>query len=198
MGLPHSVRVKLSSEAAGSISLTPVVVQELPIRELVENILAVAGKDEPRVRDLLLRGSLVSGGSRFRWQGWEAEPDAVRELLATFPDPDPARAFVAGQCVRVLLRGGRQVIDLPREAAARKSLFQRASFWDALMAVAADGAAYYAGYSYRERCDRYVKELGQDNVAQIRAAGEHVTYTTLRGQIRNVAFSQMELLVTRP
>ena len=50
MALPPTVRVKLSSEAAGSISLTPVVVQEFAIRELVENILAVTGKDEARVR----------------------------------------------------------------------------------------------------------------------------------------------------
>ncbi len=32
MALPQTVRVKLSSEAAEAISLTPVVVQEIPIR----------------------------------------------------------------------------------------------------------------------------------------------------------------------
>jgi len=51
MALPPTVRVKLSSEAAGSISLTPVVVQEFAVRDLVENILAVTGKDESRVGD---------------------------------------------------------------------------------------------------------------------------------------------------
>src|SRR5437016_7836197 len=135
MPLPPTVRVKLSSEAAEAISLTPVVVQELAVRDLVEHILGVTGKDEARIGDLLLRGSLVSGASRFRWQGWEADRDAVRALLGTFPDPDPARPFVAANCVRAVLRGGRQAIELHREAAARKGMFQRASFWDLAMRI---------------------------------------------------------------
>src|SRR5882724_2952481 len=133
MPLPPTVRVKLSSEAAEAISLTPVVVQELAVCDLLEHILGVTGKDEARIGELLLRGSLVSGASRFRWQGWEADRDAVRALLTTFPDPDPARPFSADRCVRAVLRGGRQSIELPREAAERKGMFQRASFWDVAM-----------------------------------------------------------------
>jgi len=72
MPLPEKIRVKLSSEAAESIALTPVVVQEMALRELIEHVLGVTGKDEARIRDLLLRGTLVSGASRFRWPGWEA------------------------------------------------------------------------------------------------------------------------------
>ena len=60
----------------GSISITPVVVREMPLRELVEYMLGVTGKDEARIRELLLRGTLVSGASRFRWAGWEADPQA--------------------------------------------------------------------------------------------------------------------------
>ena len=89
MALPATVRVKLSSEAAESISITPVVVQEMPVRELVEYMLGVTGKDEARIRELLLRGSLVSGASRFRWAGWEADLQNLRELLATFPGSRP-------------------------------------------------------------------------------------------------------------
>ena len=94
MALPPTVRVKLSSEAAESISITPVVVQEMPVGELVEYMLGVTGKDEARIRELLLRGSLVSGASRFRWTGWDAGLENLRELLATFPDPDPSRPFM--------------------------------------------------------------------------------------------------------
>src|SRR5215470_17639476 len=117
MALPPTVRVKLSSEAAESITLTPVVVQQLPVRELIEHMLGVTGKDEPRIRELILRGTLVSGASRFRWAGWDAEPEAIREILGTFPDPEPGRAFSAERCVRAILRGGRQAIEIPREAA---------------------------------------------------------------------------------
>ena len=78
MSLPPTVRVKLSSEAAESISITPVVVQEMPVRELVEYMMGVTGKDEARIAELLLRGSLVSGASRFRWVGWEAAREDLR------------------------------------------------------------------------------------------------------------------------
>ena len=197
MALPQTVKVKLSSEAAESISLTPVVVQEFAIRDLVEQLLGVAGKDEARIGELLLRGSVVSGASRFRWQGWEADRDAVRELLATFPDPDPSRLFAAADCVRAILRGGRLPIELPREAASQKGMFQHETFWDVLMKVAAAGKPDYAGYSYRARCDRYMRQLSLTEADQIRAAGESVKYSTVREQIRTAAFSQVELFVVR-
>lgn len=197
MALPQTIRVKLSSEAAESISLTPVVVQELAIRELVEHMLGVAGKDEPRIRELLLRGTLVTGSSRFRWAGWEADLDALRELLATFPDPDPSLPFAVERCRRVVLRGGRQPIEISREAGERKSLFQRTTFWDQLMGVISSGDASYAGYSYRDRSDRYTRELAHAEAAAIRAIGESVKYSTLRDQIRVIGFASAEMFVSR-
>jgi hypothetical protein len=43
MPLPQTVRVKLSSEAAGAITITPVLLQELPVGELIEHVLGLAG-----------------------------------------------------------------------------------------------------------------------------------------------------------
>ena len=197
MALPATIRVKLSSEAAESIALTPVVVQELPVRDLVEHMLSVTGKDEARIRELLLRGSLVSGASRFRWTGWQADPDSVRDLLATFPDPDPSRPFRVAACVKAVLRGGRSPIEIPRQAVSAKTLFQRQTFWDALMEVACAGAMQYAGYSYRERTDRYTREITTAEMQRIRDAAELVKFSTLRDQIRTVAFLSAELHVTR-
>src|SRR4051794_8657599 len=148
MALPPTIRVKLSSEAAGSISLTPVVAQDLPPRDLIEHMLGVTGKDEARIRELLVRGTLVSGASRFRWAGWEPDLADVRQLLDTFPDPDPTCAFLPARCTRVVLRGGRQPVEITREAGSRKGLFQRRAFWDLLMEVIADAAPEYSGYSY--------------------------------------------------
>ena len=197
MPLPQTVRVKLSSEAAEAISLTPVVVQELAIRDLVEHLLGVTGKDEPRICDILLRGTLVSGASRFRWTGWETDVESLRELLATFPDPDPARPFAASHCLRAVLRGGRQPVEIAREAGERKGLFQRETFWDRLLSVLAAGSPAYAGYSYRHRADRYTRELAHGEAEAIRAAAEFVKYSTLREQIRTVGFTAVELFVGR-
>ncbi|MEO8371785.1 MAG: hypothetical protein ABI806_21540 [Candidatus Solibacter sp.] len=197
MSLPPTVRVKLSSEAAESISITPVVIQEMPVRELVEYMMGVTGKDEARIAELLLRGSLVSGASRFRWVGWEAARDDLRVLLATFPDPDPARAFHAPLCVRATLRGGRQAIEITRQAGERKGLFQRETFWDALMRVASAAVPAYSGYSYRERCDRYVREFTRPELEQIRSAGNLIRYTSLTEQVRTQQFTHAELMVKR-
>ena len=198
MALPHTVRVKLSSEAAEAISLTPVVVQELAIRDLIEHMLGITGKDEPRIREILLRGTLVSGASRFRWTGWEAELEAIRELLATFPDPDPSLPFTCDRCLRAVLRGGRHPIEISRDAGARKSLFQKETFWDKLMDVVRGAAPAYVGYSYKDRADRYTRELARAEAEAIRDAAETVKFSTLRDQIRAAGFTTAELIVIRP
>ena len=197
MALPQTVRVKLSSEVAEAISITPVVLQELPVRELVEHLLGIAGKDESRIREMLLRGTLVSGATRFRWAGWEADRESLRELLATFPDAEPARPFAAAACIRATLRGGRHAIEIPREAAARKSLFQRKTFWDLLMEVVGASGPAYSGYSYRDRADRYVREFTPAEIERVRAAASQVRYSALREQIWSVGFTRAELYVTR-
>jgi hypothetical protein len=197
MALPQTVRVKLSSEAAGAIAITPVVVQELPIRELVEHLLAVAGKDEARIAEILRRGTVTSGASRFRWVGWQVEAEALRALLATFPDDDPALTFAAERCTRAILRGGLRSIEIPREAAARKGLLQRRTFWDELMAAIAAGPTEYRGYSFRDRADRFRREFTPGEVAQLRAARSAVKFSTLRDQIAAVVFTAAELYVER-
>ena len=201
MPLPETIRVKLSSEAAEYVSLTPVVVQEMPLRDLVEHMLGVTGKDEARVRDLLLRGTLVSGASRFRWTGWEADVESVRALLAAFPDPDPARPFDPANCTRAVLRGPRQPITIPRDAAERRgivaSLLRRKSFWDHLMSIAASGNTQYAAYSYRDRADIHHLPLTAPDLKRIREAARLVRYTALQAQIRNSPIESAELCVVR-
>jgi len=187
MALPHTVRVKLSSEAAGAISITPVVVQEMPVRELVEHLLGLVGKDAVRIREILRRGSLVSGASRFRWEGWETEPEGLVQMLATFPDADASRLFAANRCIRVLLRGRSRPLEIPRESG---------KFWNALMDVASAGVAY-AGYSYRERADRYAKELSLPEREFLRAASGKLRYRALQEQLLTVVFEQAEFLVER-
>jgi hypothetical protein len=197
MPLPATIRVKLSSEAAEAIALTPVIVQEMALRELIEHVLGVTGKDEVRIRDLLLRGTLVSGASRFRWTGWEAEADGLHDLLASFPDPEPMRAFAPDACMRAILRGGRQIIDIPRDAGLRKGFFQRRSFWDDLLAVIGAAAPVYAGYSYRDHADRYQRDFTHAETERLRGVSGNLRYSTLRDQMRTVTFTHAELLVKR-
>jgi hypothetical protein len=197
MALPQTVRVKISSEAAEAITLTAVVVQDLPLGELIEHMLGVAGKDEPRIREILLRGTLVAGASRFRWAGWEAGAEDLRTLLAAFPDPDPWLPFDPARCFRAALRGGRRAIEIPREAAAGKGLFRRGTFWDTLMEIAGDGGAVYSTYSYRSRADVYLRDFSAAEVGRLRAAAGALRYSTLRDQIQGVGFGMAELHASR-
>ena len=198
MALPDSVRVKLSSEAAESISITPVVVRDIPVRELVEHMLGVTGKDAPRVHELLLRGTLVSGASRFRWPGWDADRADIEALLATFPDRDPGRPFAPELCIRATLRGPGRRIEIPREVGVRKPMFRKGTFWETLMGVASSSGARYVDYSYRERADFYSAAISLESLERLRANAGLVRYSTVQQQIRQVNLESMELLVARP
>jgi hypothetical protein len=197
MSLPATVRVKLSSEAAGAISITPVVVRDMPSRELIENMLGLTGKDVDRVRELLLRGALVNGASRFRWQGWEADPGGIRQILDTFPDPNPSRPFQANECTRALLRGPHAQIEIPREAAAKKRFLRRTSYWDVLLNVVGAADPAYQDYSYRDRADTYRIALTAESAATLRTETAKLTYSTLAQQIRFAQFDTIDLFLPR-
>jgi len=201
VALPDTIRVKLSSEAAGYISVTPVVIQEMPVRDLVEHMLGLTGKDEARVRDLLLRGTLVSGASRFRWTGLEADTESIRALFSSFPDPDPARPFSPIRCVRAVLRGPRQPIVVPREIALRRGILDgilgRPSFWDVLMEIAAAGNPRYSHYSYSDRADIYQLVLDAPSARRVRERARLVRYSVLEAQIRSAPGESADLYVTR-
>ena len=197
MALPQTIRVKLMSEAAGFISLSPVVAQELPLRELIEQLLAVTGKDAERIREILQRGTMVIGASRYRWAGWDADMDELRQLLAGFPGSDPARPFLAERCICMVLAGEGQEVSILREAAARRRMLRRRTLWDDLMAVAGERAAAYAGYSYRYRADRYIRELSSGEAARIRDAARRARFDALSGRVRPPAFTRAELFAER-
>ena len=122
MSLPATIRVKISSEAAGYVAMTPVVVQEIAFTDLLGYISAAAGAETPAVASMLERGVVVSGASRFRWEGFAAPHDELAALLATLPKDDPARAFDAGRCQRITFVSQVRRYDLSREMGDRKSV----------------------------------------------------------------------------
>ena len=195
MAFPQSVLVKLSSEAAGAVSITPVVAREMDLRELVEYALGIAGKDQVRILEILRRGTLVAGATRFRWTGWEVAAADLRELLATFPDADPSRPFLPERCKRATLRCGPRSIEIPKEAAAASGFFRRSSFWDAMMEIAS--GASYAGYSYRERADRFIRELNSADSSALQAAAASLPRGGVKDQILSLRLTTLELLVER-
>jgi len=105
MSLPDTIRVRIFSESVESVGITPVVSQLMVTRDLAATIVAVTGKNPERVREILIRGSFVSGGSRFRWENLVPDPADVEAVLATFPDADPGRPFDPALCSAAVLQG---------------------------------------------------------------------------------------------
>ncbi len=197
MALPERISVKISSEAAGSISITPVVRQELAAAQLVENILRVTGKDAGRVRDVLRQGTVINGASRFRWEPLQVAVEDLSGVLAGFPDPAPGRAFDAGRCVRARLVGGRAPMELDRAAISQRRWLRRRSFWDAVLEAAAKVTLTYRDYSYGDRADVYYGELTAEAVELLRESAGLLPYNSLAESVRGYRFTRLELWVER-
>lgn len=197
MPFPERIQTKISSEAAGSISIAPVVRQEMSAAELIETIVPVTGKDAGRVREVLRQGTVVSGASRFRWAPIEALPEEVARALEAFPDPRPDRPFDASRCVHARLTGGRAAIDLDREAASRRRWLSRRSFWQILMQTAAGLPFTYQNYSYSERADVYHCELPLEAARTLRNHARLLRYSSLEMAVRDYSYDKLELWAER-
>lgn len=165
----------------------------MPLRELIAVILSVCGMDPPRIVDILKRGSVVQSASRFRWQGIDAEPADVGEILATFPAADAARPFATGDCTLARLSG----IAVPREQASERRLLHRRSFWDELMQIASENVPRYLDYSYRDNGDRYHFDLSHEQVQRLQRAAALLKYSGPAQQIARLDLHSVELIAQR-
>ena len=195
MSLPRTVRVKISSEHVESIGITPVVARDLPLDELITHMLAVTGKDAARVREILARGSLVSGASRFRWAGFDSLETEVAACLEQFPASDPSIPFNAARCFLMTVHVGSKQLPIERPAGEKRRLFRRRSFWSAAMDVIS--APAYGGYSYRDRADVYRWRPDASGQTQLREAAKLLTFSSYETQIRNGTITMVELYVSR-
>ena len=195
MALPATVPVKLSSEAAEYVSLSPVVAREMPFLEFFEHVVAATGPDADRIGQILRRGSIVSGATRFRWQGFDADAGEIRTMLAQLPGPEPDRAFDPEQCAAAFLCGPGHRIELSREAGGQRRLFRRRSFWELLVETAQPPV--YVTYAARERADIYRSELDARGTALMREAAGLLRYHSLSSEIRAARITTVEWIVPR-
>ncbi len=179
MPLPETIPVRYTEEEADNFSIRPVKRQTFRLRELVDMILRVTGKDQARVQQILKSGTLVYHFFRYWWPGFEADAAELSALLSEFPGDDPRRAFRAEGCTLIILEPatpGRRAIEIERGAAERKPLFASKSFWDCLIALAANSAGAatagsagisYAGYSFDRRADLFQVTLTAEQRQQL-------------------------------
>ena len=195
MPVPDILRVKLSSEAAEFVALTSVVVRQLPFVELLEHVVSATGPEAARVRDILKRGSLVSGATRFRWQGWEHELAEIEGAIAALPQPEPTRPFAAERCQRITLLAHATRIELAREAAEQRRLFKQRSYWQSLMEAAV--APQYVAYLYKDHADHYRAHLTPQQRERLQAESALLKFDSVAKQIQRTSFDRLDLIVAR-
>jgi hypothetical protein len=188
--LPETIPVRFTEEEAEYVSIRPVRRQIFKLRELVDMILSVTGRDLPRVQQILRTGTIVFHFYRYWWQGFETEPAELAAVLAEFPTDDPSRTFSSAACTTVLLESlmkTRPSIDVNKKDAGHKSLFASRSFWDCLLALAeAPQEIKYGGYSFARRADLYRVELSAEQAANLKKNVAKFASRPLRGAIETL------------
>ena len=197
MALPEQIPTKISSESAGYVSMSPVARQNMPAAELIERILGLTGKDLVRVREILSRGTLVSGPSRYRWEPFDADEMELTDLLESFPDPLPDRPFDSALCDLIVLKGQRGSVRLSREVAAPRRWFKKVSYWDVLIELFEQAGPRYERYSYSERADVYSVDLSFETAAELQSRAKLLKYTSLIEQMRYAQPKGLEAFVER-
>ena len=174
MPLPETIPVRYTEEDAGYVTVRPVVRQTFRLGELLDMILSVAGKDVPRVRQLLHSGTVVYHFFRYSWEGIDASDEEVAAALARFPDADPSRPFSPEACTLAIIESGgvspRHLMELGRDAAGKRRMFRKQSFWERLLQIAANEKLWYHGYSYGRKADIYRLDLDSEVLARMEQA----------------------------
>jgi hypothetical protein len=188
--LPDTISVRYTEEEAGYVTVRPLVRQTFSLDELLDMILSVAGKDPGRVQQLLHSGTVVYHFYRYTWTGIDADEAELAAALAKFPDADPSRPFTPNLCTNTVFDGPgvnpRHLLDLVKDAASKRRIFRRQSFWQRLMDIASEENLMYEKYSYSRRADLYRVVIDSENVLKISEAANQLAPRKLRQALRVV------------
>jgi hypothetical protein len=189
--LPETIPVKYTEEEAEYVSIRPVVRQSFRAAELVDMILAVTGKDRPRIQQILRSGTVVFHSYRYWWDAFEADAAALDEILAQYPDSladnDPSRTLRAERCSEAILESSgspaRHSLRLRRDQAGKRKFLRARSFWDCLMSLAQNAAPAYREYSYALHGDLYSMSLAPLQIAQLARDASQYAPRNLRAEL---------------
>jgi hypothetical protein len=209
--LPETIAVKYTEEEAEFLSMRPLVRQTFRAPELVDMIVQVAGKDSARLQQILRAGTIVFHSFRYWWQGFDPDAQALAEILAKYPDADPARPFRAADCSEVILESSgsppRHSLRITPESAAKASplhkiaraLRNKLSFWKVLMNFAEEAHPRYREYSYTRRADLYSIALTPAQSAHLAQEAAHHAPPPLRAELLEPpAIFQIVFVCPRP
>lgn len=190
MLLPETIPVRFTEEEAEYVSIRPVRRQIFKLRELVDMVLSVTGRDLPRVQQILRTGTIVFHFYRYWWQGFETDAVELSALLAEFPSDDPTLAFRSAECTTIVLEStskARPLLDVNKADANHKSLFASQSLWEFLLSLAESPQEIkYGGYSFARRADLYRVKLSAEQTASVQRNATKFASRALRGPIETL------------
>ncbi len=216
MPLPETIAVKYTEEEAEYLSMRPLVRQTFRAPELVDMIVHVAGKDSTRVQQILRAGTIVFHSFRYWWPPFDPDPAALAEILAKYPDADPARPFRAADCAEVILESSgsppRHSLSITKESIAKatnplqkiaRALRNKPTFWQQLMNFAEEAQPQprprYREYSYTRRADLYSIALTPQQIAHLAQEASSHAPRALRTEILEPPpISQIVFVCPRP
>jgi len=187
MPLPETIAMRFTEEDAGYVTVRPVVKQTFRLAELADMVVSVTGKNVPRVQQIFRAGTVVYNGYRYWWDGFSSHENEIVELLALFPEDDPARLFNPAEVTAVSLEIGggaeRSLVGIARREAWAKRLFQKRSPWEILLTAAKDSTPRYEKYSQAERADIYRVHLSPEMAAALLKQLREASPRALRKQL---------------
>jgi hypothetical protein len=194
--------------------MRPLVRQTFRAPELVDMIVQVAGKESARVQQILRAGTVVFHSFRYWWQGFDPDVAALAEILAKYPDADPARPFRSADCTEVNLESSgsppRHSLRITKVSAAKdtsplqkiaRALSNKPTFWQILMNFAeeAEPRPRYREYSYTRRADLYSIALTPAQITRLtNEAAQHAPRPFRAELLEPPAISQIAFLCPRP
>jgi hypothetical protein len=212
--LPETISVKYTEEEAEYLSMRPLVRQTFRAPELVDMIVQVAGKDSTRVQQILRAGTVVFHSFRYWWPPFDPDPPALAEILAKYPDADPARHFRPADCSEVILESSgsppRHSLGITKDSIAKatnplqkitRALRNKPTFWQVLMnfAEAAQPHPRYREYSYTRRADLYSIALTPQQIAHLaQEAASHAPRPLHAEILEPPPISQIVFVCPRP
>jgi hypothetical protein len=204
--LPETIAVKYSEEEAGHLSIRPVVRQTFRAAELVDMIVQVGGKDQRRLQQILRAGTVVFHSYRYWWDGFEADPATLQEILAAYPDSQPDTRFAPERCAEIILESSgsppRHTLHIKHAEATKKrglrAMLRAGTFWDALMTLGNGTRLQYQEYSYSLRADVSSRALAAAEVVQLASDANRYATRELRVELIGLpSVSQIVFLCPR-
>lgn len=190
------LRVRISSEDAGAISINPVQRRDVPIVDLVTWIVSVTGKDTPRIEEILGRGSFVLGLSRMRWEPVDAA-GRLSAILDSLPGDWPERPLDGDKVREIVISAGLRQISIPGEAARARRWLRGESFLSRWLSSGTLPVPKYERYDYRERADRYRAAIGIEAEQAYREAVDLLRPAALRRSLSAHSPTAVTMLAPR-